>query len=43
MLNDDVIKNNADAIILITWLLLKVLLKSKDVLYQVSSDFDEAL
>ena len=43
LLNDDVIKNNADVIILITWLLLKVLLKSKDVLYQVSSDFDEAL
>ena len=33
LLNNDVIKNNADVIILITWLMLKLLLKSKDVLY----------
>ena len=35
LLNDYFIKNNADAIILITWLMLKFLLKSKDMLYQV--------
>ena len=45
VLNDDIIKNNiknnAGIIILIMWLILKILLKSKDVLYQVSSDLDE--
>ena len=35
-------KNDADIIILIMWLMLKFLLKSKDVLYQVSSDLGEA-
>ena len=39
--NNFVIKNNADIIILITRLILKFLLKSKDVLYQVSSDLGE--
>ena len=38
---DDVIKNNGDVIILITCVKLKSLLKSKDVLYQVSSDLGE--
>ena len=38
LLNDDFFKNNADVIILITWLMLKCLLKSKYVLYEVSSD-----
>ena len=32
LLNDYVIKSNADVIILITWLMLKFLLKSKDML-----------
>ena len=41
LMNDEFIKNNAGVIILITWLMLKVLLKSKDVLYQVSSDLGE--
>ena len=35
------LKNNADVIILITWLMCKSLLKSKDVLYQFSSDLGE--
>ena len=38
LLNDDFFKNNADVIVLITWLMLKCLLKSKYVLYEVSSD-----
>ena len=38
MLNDDVIEKNADVISLITWLILKFLLKPKDVLYYASSD-----
>ena len=38
---DDIIKNNTDAIILIKWLMFKFLLKSKDVLHQVSSDMGE--
>ena len=42
MLNDEVIKNNVDVIILITWLMLKSLIKSKNVLYQFSSDLNEA-
>ena len=37
-LNEDTIKNNPDVLILITWPMLKFLLMSKDVLYQVSSD-----
>ena len=41
LLSDDVIKNSADVIILITWLILKFLLKSKDAMYQVSSDLGE--
>ena len=41
LLNDYVIKNNTDIIILITWLMLKFLLKSKGVLYQVLSDLGE--
>ena len=41
LLNDYVIKNNVDVIFFITWLMLKFLLKSKDVLYQVSSDLGE--
>ena len=41
LLNDYIIKNNADVTILITWLMLKFLLKSKDVLYQVSSVLGE--
>ena len=41
LLNDYVIKNNADFIISITGLMLKFLLKSKDVLYHVSSDLGE--
>ena len=40
-LNDDVIKNNAKVIILITWLISRFLLKSKNVLYEVSSDLSE--
>ena len=41
LLNDGVIKNNANVIIFTTWPMLKFLLKSKDVLYQVSSDLGE--
>ena len=41
VLNDYVIKNTADVIILITWLMLTFLLKSRDVVYQVSSDLGE--
>ena len=41
MLNDYTIKNNADVIVLIMWLMFKFLLKSKDALYQVSSDLGE--
>ena len=41
LLNDYIIKNNADITILITWLMLKFLLKSKDMLYQVLSDLGE--
>ena len=36
-----IIKINADFIILITWLMLKLLFKSKDMLFQVSSDLGE--
>ena len=38
LLNDYIMKNIAGVIILIMWLMMKFLLKSKDVLYQVSSD-----
>ena len=41
LLNDYVIKNIAGVIILIMWLMMKFLLKSKDVLFQVSSDLVE--
>ena len=41
LLNDYVIKNNVDVIFFITWLMLKFLLKSKDVSYQVSSGLGE--
>ena len=41
LLLNDVIKNNADIIILIMWLMLKFLLKFKDVLRQVSCDLGE--
>ena len=41
LLNDDVVKNIADVIILVMWLMLESLLKSKDVLYQVSSNLGE--
>ena len=41
LLNDYVIKNTADVIILITWLMLTFLLKSRDVVYQVSNDLGE--
>ena len=41
LLNDDAIKKNADVIILTMWIMLKFLLKSKDVLYQASIDLDE--
>ena len=41
LLNDYVIKNTADVIIFITWLMLTFLLKSRDVVYQVSSDLGE--
>ena len=40
-MKDGIIKNNADDIILITWLKLKILLKFKYVLHQVSSDLGE--
>ena len=38
LVNDDVIKNNVDVIILITWLMLKFLVTSENVLCQVSSN-----
>ena len=38
LFHDDVIKNNDQIIILIMWLMLKFLLKSKNLLYQVSCD-----
>ena len=38
LLNNDVFQNNVDVIILITCLKLKFLLKSKDMLHQVSID-----
>ena len=41
LLNDYVIKNIAGVIILIMWLMMKFLLNSKDVLFQVSSDLVE--
>ena len=41
LLNDGAIKNNVDVIILITWLMLKFFLKSKDILHQVSNDLGE--
>ena len=41
LLKDGFIKNNNEVIILIMWLVLKFLLKSKDVLYQASSDLSE--
>ena len=41
LLNDYIMKNIAGVIILIMWLMMKFLLKSKDVLYQVSSDLVE--
>ena len=41
LVNDDVIKNNVDVIILITWLMLKFLVTSDNVLYQVSSNLGE--
>ena len=40
-MNDNILKNDADIIIVITWLKLKSLLESKEVLYQVSSDLGE--
>ena len=40
-LNDEVIKNNDNVIILIMWLMLKSLIKSKGVLYHVYSDLGE--
>ena len=40
-LNNGAIKNDVDVIILITQLMFKLLSKSKDVLYQVSSDLGE--
>ena len=42
LLNHFVVKNKTDANILITWLISKFVLKSKDVLYQISSDLGEA-
>ena len=41
LLNDFIIKNNANAIILITRLMLNFLLQSTDMLCQVLSDLDE--
>ena len=41
LLNDYVIKNIANVIILITLIMLKFLIKYKDVLYQVLSDLGE--
>ena len=44
LLNNDVVKNNTDVIILIRRLMLKFFwLKSRDVLYQVSSDLGEVV
>ena len=41
LLNDEVVKNKADVIILIARLMLKFLVKSKNVFYQDSSDLVE--
>lgn len=41
LLNDKAIKNNAGINILITWLMSKFMVKSKGVVYQVSSDLCE--
>ena len=41
LLNDDDMENDTDIIILITWIIVKSLLESKDVLYKVSSDLSD--